>query len=167
MTTASMTCELLAADPEQTLALGRAIGTAIETPLVITLAGDLASGKTVLVQGLARGLEVPAEYYITSPSYTLINEYPGRLPLYHADLYRLGGHSDIADTGLEEMLDQPVVLAIEWPERLDSYDFGNHLAIDIHIQAPEIRRFEIRAYGLPAVNLLKGIKKIKEMQWGS
>lgn len=167
MTTDAMTGELLATAPEQTLALGRAIGAAIESPLVITLAGDLASGKTTLVQGLARGLDVPAEYYITSPSYTLINEYPGRLPLCHADLYRLGGHSDIADTGLEEMLDQPVVLAIEWPERLDGPDFENHLAIDIHIQSPDTRRFKIRAYGLPAVNLLKGVKKIKEMQWRS
>jgi tRNA threonylcarbamoyladenosine biosynthesis protein TsaE len=153
--------------PDQTFMLGEAIGAAIATPLVITLTGDLASGKTALVQGLARGLDVPREYYITSPSYTLINEYPGRIPLGHADLYRLGKHSDIADTGLEEMLDQPYVLAIEWPERLDSYRFEDYLAISILIAAPETRRFELIAYGLPAVNLLKGIKKNKEMQWGS
>jgi len=152
--------------PDQTRRLGAAIGAALEAPLIITLTGDLASGTTVFVQGLAAGLDVPAEYYITSPSYTLINEYPGRLPLCHADLYRLGGHSDIADTGLEEILEQQYVVAIEWPERLDSQRFGNHLSIEIIILAPDTRRFELIAYGLPAMNLLKGIKKNKEMQWG-
>ena len=167
MTTVTATAQLLSASRDQTIALGRAIGTGIESALVITLAGDLASGKTAFVQGLARGLAVPGEYYITSPSYTLINEYPGRIPLCHADLYRLGNHSDITDTGLEEMLDRPCVLAIEWPERLDSHRFEDHLAIDIQILAPNTRSFEMIAYGLPAVKLLKGIKKNKEMQWGS
>ncbi len=153
MTSVKTTCKLLSASLDQTLALGQVIGTGIESALVITLAGDLASGKTAFVQGLARGLAVPEEYYITSPSYTLINEYPGRIPLCHADLYRLGDHSDIADTGLEEMLDQPCVLAIEWPERLDDYRFEDHLAIDIQIRPPNSRRFEMIADGLPAVNL--------------
>ncbi|MCP3951680.1 MAG: tRNA (adenosine(37)-N6)-threonylcarbamoyltransferase complex ATPase subunit type 1 TsaE [Desulfobacterales bacterium] len=159
MTTAKATCEILSTSLDQTYALGHAIGTGIEEPLVITLTGDLASGKTALVQGLARGLEVPREYYITSPSYTLVNEYPGRIPLCHADLYRLGNHADIADTGLEEMLGQPIILAIEWPARLEGHQFENHLAIQIHILAKETRRFEMTAYGLPAVNLLKQIKK--------
>ena len=159
MTFVKTTCKVLSASLAQTLALGRAIGAGIEGPLVITLTGDLASGKTALVQGLARGLEVPQEYYITSPSYTLVNEYPGRIPLYHADLYRLGDHADIADTGLEEMMDQPIILAIEWPARLDGHRFENHLAIHIHILAKKTRRFEMTAYGLPAVNLLKQIKK--------
>ena len=147
--------------------IGRALGAAISSALVITLTGDLASGKTVLVQGLAAGLDVPREYYITSPSYTLINEYPGRLPLCHADLYRLGDHSDVADTGLEELLDRPCVLAVEWPERLGRQAFGDRLEIRIQISARETRRFELAAYGLTAVNLLKEVQKNEEMQWGS
>lgn len=167
MTSMKTTCKLLSTSLDQTLALGQAIGTGIESALIITLTGDLASGKTAFVQGLARGLAVPDEYYITSPSYTLINEYPGRIPLCHADLYRLGNHSDIADTGLEEMLDQPCVLAIEWPERLDSHRFEDYLAVNIQILAANTRSFEMIAYGLPAVNLLKEVQKNKEMQWGS
>lgn len=165
MTSAKATGTLMTRHPDQTRLLGAAIGAGLETPLIITLTGDLASGKTVFVQGLAAGLEVPREYYITSPSYTLINEYPGRLPLCHADLYRLGDHSDIAETGLEEILEQQYVVAIEWPERLDSHRFDNQLSIDIQILAPETRRCELIAYGLPTVNLLKGVKKNKEMQW--
>ena len=69
--------------------LGQQIGRLINEPTTIALIGDLGSGKTAFVQGLARGLEVPSTYYITSPTFTLVNEYPGRLPLYHIDLYRL------------------------------------------------------------------------------
>jgi len=166
MQTVKTTGTLMSGHPDQTRRLGAIIGAGLATPLIITLAGDLASGKTVFVQGLAEGLEVPHEYYITSPSYTLINEYPGRLPLCHADLYRLGEHNDIAETGLEEILEQQCIVAIEWPERLGIHRFDNQLSIDIQILAPERRRLELIAYGLAAVNLLKGIKKNKEMQWG-
>jgi tRNA threonylcarbamoyladenosine biosynthesis protein TsaE len=75
--------------PEDAHYLGKTIGRQINAGTVIALTGDLGSGKTTMVQGLARGLEVPEDYYITSPTYTLINEYPGRHSLYHVDLYRL------------------------------------------------------------------------------
>jgi len=159
MDTIKKTIKLTSTSLGQTFKLGKAIGAGIEKGLVITLAGDLASGKTSFVQGLAAGLDVPRKYYITSPSYTLINEYPGRIPLCHADLYRLGDHCDIEDTGLEEMLDSPCVLAIEWPDRLGRHRFENQLAITIQILEKEARSFEITAYGLPAMNLLKGIEK--------
>jgi len=77
------------------------------------LTGDLGSGKTSFVQGLARGLEVPNDYYITSPSYTLINEYPGRHPFFHVDLYRLEDPVDFEDIGLYDILDVNFVVAIE------------------------------------------------------
>ena len=159
MDTVKKTIKLTSTSLEQTLELGKAIGAGIDAGVVITLAGDLASGKTSLVRGMAAGLNVPDEYYITSPSYTLINEYPGRIPLCHADLYRLGNHCDIEDTGLEEILDRPCVLAIEWPDRLGRHRFGNHLAVHIQILEKGTRIFEITAYGLTAVNLLKGIEK--------
>ncbi len=159
MDTVKKTIKLTTTCLKQTLKLGKAIGAGLESGLVITLAGTLASGKTSFVQGLAAGLDVPREYYITSPSYTLINEYPGRIPLRHADLYRLGDHCDIEDTGLEEMLDTPCVLVIEWPDRLGRHQFGDHLAITIHILKKEARTFEMTAYGLTAVNLLRGIEK--------
>ena len=91
--------------PGATRALGRAIGEQLSRAMVVALYGDLGSGKTVLVQGLARGLAVPEDYPVTSPSYTLINEYPGRLTLYHVDLYRLAGVSDFEDIGLFDILD--------------------------------------------------------------
>ena len=86
--------------PEETFDLGRKIGSLIDDPIVLALSGDLGSGKTVFVQGLARGLEVQPEYYITSPTFTLVNEYPGRLRLFHIDLYRLDHFGDLEDIGL-------------------------------------------------------------------
>jgi len=67
---------------------------------------------------LARGLTVPSDYYITSPTFTLVNEYPGRLPLFHIDLYRLETVRDLEDIGLDDLLYDQAVLAIEWADRL-------------------------------------------------
>jgi len=103
---------------EETRELGRSCGQRITGPLVIFLMGDLGSGKTMFAQGLALGLDVPAAYYVTSPSYTLVNEYPGRLPLYHIDLYRLEAGVDPDDLGLNEILHGAGVAAVEWAERL-------------------------------------------------
>ena len=89
---------------EETKRLGRKIGSLIDDPIVLALSGDLGSGKTVFVQGLARGLDVPPDYYITSPTFTLVNEYPGRLRLFHIDLYRLDHFGDLEDIGLHDIL---------------------------------------------------------------
>ena len=118
---------------ETTREFGRTIGKHLSTTMLITLYGDLGSGKTVLVQGLAKGLLVPDAYVVTSPSYTLVNEYPGRLKLYHIDLYRLAGTSDFDDIGLWDMLDGEGIVAIEWSERLESDPTQERLCI--HLKA--------------------------------
>ena len=115
----------------ETLILGETLGRSISSPLVITLIGDLGTGKTVFVQGLARGLAVPEEYYVTSPSYTLINEYPGRLTLYHADLYRLAGGADLEDLELLDLVSGKGVVAIEWADRINTQELGEHLKVTI------------------------------------
>ena len=89
----------------ETIALGQRLSQLLKQGDVIGFFGDLGSGKTSFVQGLAEGLEIPDDYYITSPSYTLINEYPGRFFLYHVDLYRITDPIDIEDIGLYEIFD--------------------------------------------------------------
>ena len=102
--------------PEATATLGERWGRAAEPGLVIGLTGELGSGKTQLVKGVARGLEVTARVH--SPTFTLVNEYPGgRLPLFHLDLYRLETHEQIVTAGLEEFLSPAGVSVIEWAER--------------------------------------------------
>ena len=95
----------------ETQKLGQIIGTQIDRPIRIALTGDLGSGKTAFVQGLAKGLDVSEQYYITSPTFTLINEYPGRHPLFHVDLYRIDHSNELKEIELQEVLEQDAVIA--------------------------------------------------------
>lgn len=101
-----------------TMAIGKIIGAAAVGGDVIALVGDLGTGKTCLSQGIARGLDVPEVYPITSPTFTLINEYPGRVTLYHFDIYRLQGAQDLEDMGYEDYFYGGGVTVIEWAERI-------------------------------------------------
>jgi tRNA threonylcarbamoyladenosine biosynthesis protein TsaE len=139
---------MMTQSPAQTHALGRKIGETLSTGRVITLTGDLGSGKTAFVQGLAQGLGVPPDYYITSPTYTIINEYPGRFPLFHIDLYRLKDEEAVADIGLYDMLQPENVLAIEWPEIIASQLPLDLIALHFEILGQRTRKISIRAYGL-------------------
>lgn len=97
------------------------------TPAVLALSGPLGAGKTCLVQGLARGLAVSGD--VRSPTFTLIHEHPGPVPLFHVDLYRLEG-PDVESLGLDEILDTPGVTAIEWAERAAAMLPPEHLLIE-------------------------------------
>jgi tRNA threonylcarbamoyladenosine biosynthesis protein TsaE len=102
----------------QTVDLGRALGRHLNHGITLFLIGDLGSGKTAFAQGLARGLDVPLSYAVTSPTYTLVNEYPGRLPFFHVDLYRLPAPVDPDEIGLRELFAEDGVVAVEWARRL-------------------------------------------------
>ena len=124
----------------------------------MALSGDLGSGKTSFVQGLARGLEVPDNYYITSPSYTLINEYPGRFPLFHVDLYRILDIMELEDIGFYEILDGNVVVAIEWADRIGKGLLPGPINIHFEITGDETRKITISANEFKDLNLLKKIE---------
>ena len=146
-----------------TQALGAELGRQASAGTIITLTGDLGSGKTTLVQGLARGLLVPADFYITSPSYTLINEYPGRHRLLHVDLYRLSDPMEIEEIGLADMLAGDSVVAIEWAERLPAEWLTAYLHIHLEAISADARRITLNAYGQDHRILIKQIEKfIKE-----
>ena len=145
---------------EATQRLGRDIGGAIHEPILIALEGNLGCGKTAFVQGLAAGLEVPQDYYITSPTFTLINEYPGRLRLYHVDLYRLDRIVDLEDIGLPEILGGEGVVAVEWAEKLPPEAVDSGLTIRFEIIDTDRRRLELIAYGQPGRSLLKAIEHL-------
>src|SRR5262245_45066231 len=101
----------------ETRALGEALGRAVLAAggvATIALLGPLGAGKTCLVQGLARGLGVPDDRRVGSPTFTLVNEHAGAVTLYHADLYRIEREEELAEIGLEEYLAQRAVVVIEW-----------------------------------------------------
>jgi tRNA threonylcarbamoyladenosine biosynthesis protein TsaE len=110
---------LLSKSPEETFRIGRILADGLEAGDVVALTGELGSGKTCLTQGIANGLGVPESYAVTSPTFTLINEYPGRqVDLYHLDVYRLAGCADLAETGYDEYLSGRGVMVIEWAEKV-------------------------------------------------
>jgi tRNA threonylcarbamoyladenosine biosynthesis protein TsaE len=148
--------EIIAHTADETQALARALGAGLTAGMAVALTGDLGSGKTTFVQGLAAGLDVPADYYITSPTFTLVNVYPGRVPLYHADLYRLSGTGDeLTALGLDEMAGGDGVLAIEWAERLPRGYLTDFIAVNLEFQSDHGRRITLVASGRESRDLIK------------
>ena len=109
--------EFFTQSPEQTEAIGEALGKRIPGGSVIAYLGDLGAGKTAFTRGLARGLGITDP--VTSPTYTIVNEYlQGRLPLFHFDMYRLHSSDDLFDIGWEDYLERGGVCAVEWSENV-------------------------------------------------
>lgn len=126
MTTVKKRIQTVSPGPEATFRLGEAIGRCLKKGDIIALSGDLGSGKTCFTQGLAKGLDVNAGYNVTSPTFTLMNEYPGRLRLYHLDVYRLAGARDIEEIGYEDYFYGQGVIVVEWAEKVEQLvpDYG-------------------------------------------
>jgi len=131
--------------PEETARLGRVLGSLLERGDIVALVGDLGTGKTCLTSGIARGLGVPEAYFITSPTFTLINEYPGRIPLFHLDMYRLSGVADLDDMGMDEYLHGNGVMVIEWAEKMADRLPRNAVRITLEHDGEEKRKIEISA----------------------
>ena len=109
--------EFITNSPEETEALGAALGKRLPAGTVIAYRGDLGAGKTAFTRGLARGLGCTEQ--VTSPTYTIVNEYlGGRLPLFHFDMYRLTSSDDLWDIGWEDYLDRSGICAVEWSENV-------------------------------------------------
>jgi len=157
----SYTTQIITRSVEDTRALGQDIGRRLQSNTVITLTGDLGSGKTVFVQGLAKGLGVPNRYYVTSPTYTLINEYPGRFRLFHVDLYRLDHVEELKEIGIDEIVNGEGVVAVEWADKLPGNLLTDYINLQFEIVGEESRKILLFGYGLQFSNLLKGLEKIK------
>ena len=121
-----MESHIISGSPERTFEIGEIIGRGLKRGDILALSGELGSGKTCFTQGLAKGLDVPAQYNVTSPTFTLLNEYPGRLKLSHLDVYRLSGAQDIEEIGYEDYFFGPGVIVIEWAEKIEQLipDYG-------------------------------------------
>jgi tRNA threonylcarbamoyladenosine biosynthesis protein TsaE len=131
------------ASPEETGRLGAALAPALAPGDVLLLSGPLGAGKTCFVAGLAAGLGAAGR--VRSPSFTLVNEYAGRVPLFHLDLYRLAG-ADAETLGLEEALERGV-LAVEWGEKLPAHLRAGALTLVFEIRSPLVRAIQASAGG--------------------
>lgn len=121
--------EYYTASEAETERLGRALGEKLSPGTVIAYEGDLGAGKTAFTRGLAQGLGVTER--VTSPTYTIVNEYEGKIPLFHFDMYRLSSAEDLFDIGWEDYLERGGVIAVEWSSRVSEALTG---AIEISIR---------------------------------
>jgi len=147
--------------PDSTRQLGNIIGRTVRGGELICLQGNLGAGKTILTQGIASGLEV--KEWINSPTFNLIIEYEGRLPLYHMDLYRIDNPEMLFDIGFEEYIHGEGVAVIEWAEKAVPFIPEEHLLIRIESlemdgdAETDSRRLHARASGDRHIELLKGM----------
>ncbi len=152
------TTVITTSSPDETVTLGRSIGESCEPGDVILLSGELGTGKTCLIGGIAAGLSV-AEYTF-SPSFVLVREYHGRLMLYHMDFYRIESPEEAADIGIEEYLYGDGVCAIEWSERASEYLTSDHLSIKLEYTpgTEDSRLVQISAHGARHERLMQQLR---------
>ena len=137
--------ELKTHSPEETRALGEAIGRRLEPGDVVCLSGTLGAGKTVLAQGIGRGLDVADP--VCSPTFALVQQYAGRLPLWHLDTYRVGSLDELVDLGWEDLLRDGSVVLVEWPERIAPALPPERLEISLEYGEGDTRRMRLRPHG--------------------
>jgi tRNA threonylcarbamoyladenosine biosynthesis protein TsaE len=121
--------------PADTESFGIQLGRMALPGDVICLDGELGAGKTTLTQAIAKGLEVPLSCYVTSPSFTILHEYPGRIPLYHMDFYRLNSSIEVEELGIEEYFYLSGLTVIEWSEKAAEILPADRLALYIKVEA--------------------------------
>lgn len=152
-----LTWKRLTRSPEETQLLAEQLGRLLQPGDIVALVGELGSGKTLFCQGLALGLEVPQNFPITSPTFAIINEYPGRIPFYHLDLYRVDSVAEFPDLGLEEVLYEEGAVAIEWAERLGHLLPAARLEVRLSFEDETSRSFIFRAFGTNAQERLAAL----------
>lgn len=138
-------------------ALAERLGRLLQVGDVLALIGPLGAGKTTFVQGLARGLGVPPDRHVASPTFALINEHPGRVPLVHADLYRVADARELEELGLTDAFDRAAV-AIEWLDRFPDAAPADRLEIAIAIEGDGTRELTFRARGERAAVLVAALR---------
>ena len=152
-----MTADLtfVTSSAEETRRLGERMGELLREGDVLLLSGELGAGKTVFVQGIARGLGFDSS--VSSKSFVLLGEYPGRVKLYHADLYRLEDPDQVAQLALDE-ISSDGVLAVEWPERAgDRVLPEEHLRVDFEVTGENSRTLRVSAEGQRAQEMAKAM----------
>lgn len=150
---------VISRNPEDTFFIGRIIGKSLSAGDIVALSGDLGTGKTYLTKGIARGLGVSEQYQITSPTFTLINEYPGRLTLYHFDLYRLESFLDMINLGYEEYLFGKGVSVIEWAEKASDILPDETIFISLTYLDENRRKMVISGNDEGMLNISNALKK--------
>ena len=128
---------------EETMSLGRKLGEKIKKGSIVALIGDLGSGKTVFTKGIAQGLGVKNARYVNSPTFVIIKEYKGRIPLYHFDLYRLDHYSSFDTMNYEEYFYGSGVTVIEWADKVRKLLPKKYIEVRLKVTGEQARKIQI------------------------
>ncbi len=135
-------CKVYISESEKdTEEIGRSFAQSLKGGEVIAMYGDLGAGKTAFVRGLAKGLGIDAK--VSSPTFTIVNEYPGEIDLIHFDMYRLSSADELFDIGWEDYLARGAVCAVEWSENVTDAFFGDEIKVIIEKTGDNSRKIEI------------------------
>jgi tRNA threonylcarbamoyladenosine biosynthesis protein TsaE len=145
----------------QTMGWGRKLAKVVQGGEIIGLVGELGTGKTCFVRGFAAGLEVGKDAWIRSPTFTLINEYHGRLPIYHIDLYRIGERHELEGLNLREYLYSDGVSLIEWFEKLPANEVDEFLELKIAHAGTSKRQLTFVGHGERYEKIVQKFKRSK------
>jgi tRNA threonylcarbamoyladenosine biosynthesis protein TsaE len=150
--------ELVTRAPEETREAAAALAELLVPGDVVSLTGELGAGKTAFVQGAARALGVDGP--VVSPTFVLVREYRGEMPIYHVDVYRLERLQEVHDLGFEDFLDPGGVVFVEWGDAIEALLPDSHLKVELLTEEDETRRLRISARGAvwaPRWERLEGI----------
>jgi tRNA threonylcarbamoyladenosine biosynthesis protein TsaE len=154
-------CIVASRSARQTRAWGARLGKLLRGGEIIGLIGELGAGKTCFVRGLAVGLDVSPEAWIRSPTFTLINEYLGRLPVFHIDLYRIGSRTEFEGLNLRDYLYSDGASVIEWFDHLPAGEVDEWLELRIAHGNANTRELTFTAHGERYEALLEALKKTR------
>jgi tRNA threonylcarbamoyladenosine biosynthesis protein TsaE len=149
--------EFLTVSPVETEELGRQIGALLERGAFVALRGDLGGGKTCFTRGVVAAAAPESAHLVASPTFAIMNHYPGPVPCYHFDFYRLSGEDEILDLGLEEYLWGGGICIAEWSERLGRLLPSDHLQITFEHAGDDRRRIIVEATGAESEKLLASL----------
>jgi len=149
----------------QTIRLGKKIGSRLRAGDVVALKGELGAGKTQFIKGLASGAGVGKSTYVSSPSFTLINEYPGKVPFYHIDLFRLDIQREAEGLGLEDYFHGEGITAIEWADRIPLLLPKELLSIHIVYAGKNSRSIKVAGKGKRYEDLINEVMSSESRVW--
>lgn len=141
-------------DVTETFALGRALGTALQPGDFVGLSGQLGAGKTLFSRGVAEGAGVPLDD-VSSPTYSIIQSYEGRLTVHHVDLYRLTSEADLFSTGFHDLLEGDGAFLVEWIDQVKGAAPEDLLRITLEVDSPETRMLKVTTSGPKSEALLR------------
>ena len=152
---------VLSTSTGMTMGFGRSLAKLVQGGEIIGLRGELGTGKTTFVRGFCEGIEVSQKAWVRSPTFTLINEYQGRLPVYHIDLYRIARAEEIAALNLREYLYADGVSLIEWIERLPADEFDEYLEVTLAHRNKSKRQVTFTAHGARYEAVLEQLRSVR------